>query len=338
MAELLATLIRRRDPVDRETWRSFLDRLAARRLRPGEAAAVLASLSTSMPDDTTLGTFLSCVQERGTPSPRVPGVVNIVGTGGGRPTFNVSTAAALVAAAIGVRVVKTGSRAYTSRLGSFDLLDRLRVTRTRSHAETTDHLDRHGIAFAGEYVYPAAIAELAREVAPLGLRTVGGFVNVIGPFLADVPATAQLTGVGSTAALPALRHLAGRAHGTRIWLCHNVIVADELVSFADNTVCPNDADDFVVPGDRHGGHLADLRPADHDVADRFVAVLTGRAPAAAVRTVCLNAAALAVLGGVHDDLATARGDAEQAVHDGAVAALLARLRAVPVDSLRPAHA
>jgi len=332
--ELLATLLRRVDPVDQQMWHSFLDRLTAGRLRTGEAAAVLASLSTTLPDNTTLGAFLSCLDERrGTAPRRLAGVVNIVGTGGGPPTFNVSTAAALVAAAMGVRVVKTGSRAYTSRHGSFDLLDRLRVARTRSHAETADHLARYGIAFAGEYVYPPAIAELARAVAPLGLRTVGGFVNVIGPFLADVPATAQLTGVGTRAALPALRYLASRARDRRVWLCHNEIGADELVSFADNTVRPNDQDaDFVVPGDHRGG-LGELRPAGGDVVDRFLSVLTGEVPDAAVRTVCLNAAALGVLSGDYDDLATARDDAEEAVRTGAAAGLLARLRAVRPSGL-----
>ncbi len=339
MTELLATLVRRGDPVDRETWRSFLDRLTAGRLRPGEAAAVLASLSTALPDHATLDSFLGCLDERrGAPADGLAGVVNIVGTGGGRPTFNVSTAAALVAAAAGVRVVKTGSRAYTSRHGSFDLLDRLGVARTRSHAETTGLLVRYGIAFAGQYVYPPAIAELAREVAPLGLRTVGGFVNTIGPFLADVPVAAQLTGVAAPAALPALRFLAARRHDRRVWLCHNEAGADELVSFADNTVCPNEAGaDFVVPGDGRGEGLAGLRPAEGDLVEWFLAVLGGRAPEVAVRTVCLNAAALGVLSGTHADWDTARGHAEEAVRTGAAVRLLERLRAAPARRLRAAH-
>lgn len=340
MADLLATLVRRDEPVDRAVWRSFLDRVAAQRLRPGEAAAVLASLSTALPDTATLDAFVSCLDERGTTAPLLPGVVNVVGTGGGPPTFNVSTAAALVAAATGVPVVKTGSRAYTSRVGSFDLLDRLGVARTGSHAETADHLDRHGIAFAGEYVYPAAIAELAHAIAPLSLRAVGGIVNLVGPFLADTAASAQLTGVSTRAALPALRHLAHRARDRRVWLCHNDSGADELLSFADNTVCPDgddDAADFVVPADRDGGRLADLRPAGGDLVEEFLAVLSGQAPVAAVRTVCLNAAALGVLGGRYPDLTTARTDAERAVRTGAAAELLARLRTPRRSGLRAAH-
>jgi anthranilate phosphoribosyltransferase len=337
VADLLTTLLRREEPVDERRWRSFLDRLDARRLRQGEAAAVLASLSTALPADATLGALLSCLDERRDPAPpRLPGVVNIVGTGGGPPTFNVSTAAALVAAAMGVRVVKTGSRAYTSRHGSFDLLDRLGVARTGSHDETADHLARHGIAFAGEYVYPAAIGALAREVAPLTLRTVGGVVNVLGPFLAAVPVTGQLTGVGRRAALPTLRYLANRVPGNRVWLCHNDLGADELVSCADNTVHIGNDTDFVVPGDQLGAP-ADLAPADGDLVDRFLAVLAGQAPPAAVRTVCLNAAALAVLSGDFADLAAARDHAEQTVRTGVATELLARLRAARPSSLRPAH-
>ncbi|GAB1510089.1 hypothetical protein [Actinophytocola sp. KF-1] len=336
MADLLATLVRRDEPVGRAAWRSFLDRVTARRLRPGEAAAVLASLSTALPDTATLGAFAGCLVERRVATSRLPGVVNVVGTGGGPPTFNVSTAAAFVAAAMGVPVVKTGSRAYTSRTGSFDLLDRLGVARTGSHAETADHLGRHGIAFAGEYVYPAAVAELAHAIAPLSLRAVGGIVNLVGPFLADTAASAQLTGVSAPAALPALRHLATEARDRRVWLCHNDLGADELLSFTDNTVCPNDGPGFTVAGN-DDGQLADLRPADGDVVDRFLAVLSGRAPAVAVRTVCLNAAALGVLGGRYPDLVAARGDAEAAVRTGAAADLLARLRAPRRSGLRAAH-
>jgi anthranilate phosphoribosyltransferase len=126
-----------------------------------------------------------------------------------------------------------------------------------------------------------------------------------------------------------------------VWLCHNRIGADELVSLVDNTVCPNNRDgDFVVPGDVHhdGESLADLRPADGDPVDGFLAVLSGQAPDAAVRTVCLNAAALGVLSGVYEDWDTARDDAEHTVRSGAAVHLLERLRAAPALRLRAAHA
>ncbi|WP_210589307.1 anthranilate phosphoribosyltransferase [Streptomyces sp. GESEQ-35] len=197
MHEAVVSLIGRDRPVELPVWRSFWDQLHAGGLRRGEATALLASLSTRMPDRVTLQAFLDSLAERrpARPADVFAGAVNIVGTGGGPRTFNVSTAAAFVAAAMGVRVVKTGSRAYTSSCGSLDLLERLGIAPTTSYEQTRDTLERCGVAFAGYFVYPAEIALLARAVAPLDLRRLGSFINTLGPFLADMPVRAQVTGV-----------------------------------------------------------------------------------------------------------------------------------------------
>ncbi|SDI36463.1 anthranilate phosphoribosyltransferase [Actinokineospora alba] len=333
MSDLLVELTRREHPVDMATWRSFLDRLRARRLTRGEAAAVLTSLTTAMPDDLSLTALFDALAERRTADDEFPGAVNIVGTGGGPRTFNVSTAAAIVAAAMGVRVLKTGSRAYTSRVGSFDLLDRLGIGLADSAEQAADALDRFGVAFAGYFVYPPEIAMLAREVLPLDVRVVGRFINTVGPFLAQVSVPAQFTGVSRRADLTALRALAVRTPRRRTWLCANEIGADEALSFADNVIHRCDRGDVTEIGPAtlplHAGDLRDLAPpADLGaVADHFRGVLAGDAPPAAVQTVCLNAATLAVLSGAHATWNTAFDAAETAVRDGAATDLLARLSA-----------
>jgi anthranilate phosphoribosyltransferase len=120
MSELLDALINRKSPVDLDMCRAFWNRLDRRQLHRGEAAAVLACLSTRMPSAHTVEILVQSLNERrGEPSHRFADAVNIVGTGGGPRTFNISTAAAFAAAAIGVPVVKTGSRGYASRAGSF---------------------------------------------------------------------------------------------------------------------------------------------------------------------------------------------------------------------------
>ncbi|HJP78503.1 MAG TPA: hypothetical protein VJ914_29780, partial [Pseudonocardiaceae bacterium] len=275
MDALLKLLVGRSDPVGREAWHEFFNRLLARKLRRGEAAAVLTSLSTLLPDNDTLGNLLDCLDER-RPSPEVAfaGAVNIVGTGGGPKTFNLSTAAALVAAAMGVRVVKTGSRGYTSRYGSVDMLDRLGIRLTAAYSETAESLDRFGVAFAGPFVYPSEIALLAKEILPLDLRVIGRFVNSIGPFLAAMPVSAQLSGVSNPALLPALRFLAARAD-RRVWLCHNDLGVDELVGFADNVIETADGGIALAAGacTGAGGSLADLAGTDDDPVRQFRDVL-----------------------------------------------------------------
>ncbi|MEU3573195.1 hypothetical protein AB0E96_32930 [Kitasatospora sp. NPDC036755] len=321
-------------PVALEAWRSWWDQLEHRTLGPADsdraqAAALLAALTTRLPDPDTLTALVTTLTERAPhPGPAHPHSVNIVGTGGGPATFNLSTAAALTAAAMGIPVVKTGSRAYTSAAGSVDLLERLGITLTSSHTATADHLARHGIAFAGPHVYPPALTRLARTLYPLTLKPFGALLNTLGPLLATVPVTAQLTGVSTPAALAALRPLA--AHDTRrtVWLAHNTAGADELLPFADNTLhTPTGALHLpagtIAPAT---GTLADLAPHPEDLTGHFLNALAGRAGDTATHTIALNAAALALACGRHTHWATAHTAALDALADGAPRALAERLR------------
>jgi len=326
-----------RKPVSEAVWQCFWDRLRDGGLVPGEAAAVLASLSTLLPEDRTLHSLLSSLRSRrSSPAERAAsgdmfgGAVNIVGTGGGPTTFNISTAAALVAAAMGVRVVKTGSRAYSGLCGSIDLLHHLGLPLSGSHDETAAMLDRFGISFAGGYVYPIELRLLSRAILPLPMKVLGRFFNTIGPFLADVPVAGQFTGVADAKLLPWFQGLAAQFPDRRVWLCTNRIGADELISFIGNRLvgtglpkCAGAAHYMPAIGQ---GSLEDLQPA----ATTQATVAPHRAksprsgPRTAIDTVCLNAAALALLGGLSSTWAEAlraansvlvRGDAVRLVHD-----------------------
>jgi anthranilate phosphoribosyltransferase len=338
MRELLDALINRRRPVDLDMCRAFWDRLGNSELHLGEAAALLACLSTDMPSAHTVEILVRSLDERRPqPSHRFPGAVNIVGTGGGPRTFNISTAAAFVAAAMGVPVVKTGSRGYTSQTGSFDLLDCLGIPLTTSYQQTGELLDRYNIACAGYFVYPAELAALARAVAPLQMRTLGRFVNTVGPFLAAMPVSAQVTGVSEHCHLATLRHLASRQAPKRIWLCTNDLGADELISIADNLV-HDVGGQFQIRPDTvglGGGALPDLLAARPDTTvEYFLEVLGGKGPPAAVATVCLNAAALAVAGRAVEDWASAVTMAREAVGSGAAVDLVHRIRRDQTATLR----
>jgi anthranilate phosphoribosyltransferase len=335
MHEALTGLLARRPVADQATWRSLWDQLGDGTLPREQAVALLASLATRLPDPETLRALVGSLRER-RPAPASAsgtwsGTVNVVGTGGGPATFNISTASAFVAAAAGVRVVKTGSRAYTSSLGSVDLLERLGVRQTSSRQETEEMLDRHGIAFAGPFVYPAELARLARTVAPLSMKPFGRFLNAVGPFLAGLPVAAQVTGVSHIMPLEDLRALAGSLTGRTVWLCANDRGADELLGFADNVVHVNDGRVLrlrpgqVVAAD---GDMEALRPVPREqAAEHFLAVLGGRAHPVATRTVCLNAAALSVAAGHHTGFAGALAACEAAVSGGAAVDLAERIRA-----------
>lgn len=323
--------------VDRATWRSLWDQLGSDGLGAGEAVALLASLSTRLPGHQTLAALLASLDERRPVAhTQFPGAVNIVGTGGGPPTFNVSTAAAFTAAALGVPVVKTGSRAYTSRVGSVDLLERLGVRLTASYERTAEALERDGIAFAGYFVYPRELTLLARSIVPASMKPFGRFMNAIGPFLPALPVTAQVTGVSDHAMLPDLRALAATVTDRAVWLCTNDAGADELLGCADGDVHANDGTSSRVDVAALGlgaGSLEDLRPCEPDeVVDHFLAVVSGEGGEAATQAVCLNAAAMAVAGGHRDGWPEALAAAGEAVRSGAVRALVERVRAASASA------
>ncbi len=231
---------------------------------------------------------------------------------------------------MGVPVVKTGSRGYASQTGSFDLLDRLGIPLTTSYQQTGELLDRYNIACAGYFVYPAELAALARAVAPLQMRTIGRFINTVGPFLAAIPVSAQVTGVSEYTHLGTLRHLAAQQAPKRVWLCTNDLGADELISVADNLVHDVGAGQFRIrPGTvgLGGGTLPDLLAAPDDATvEYFLDVLGGKGPPTAVATVCLNAAALAVATGAVEDWASAVSMAREVVDGGAAVDLVHRIR------------
>ncbi|AUH44553.1 hypothetical protein [Streptomyces sp. CMB-StM0423] len=153
-------------PVDGASWHDLWERAARKALRPGEAVGVVASLSTRLPDADSVVALLDSLDARRDPLPAPwPGTVNPVGTGGGPATFDIPTAAALLAAAMGIRVVKTGS---TGRSGSLDALADLRPAGPGEPAET--HLPAllrgEGPAAARETVcLNAAVAAVAALAA-----------------------------------------------------------------------------------------------------------------------------------------------------------------------------
>lgn len=127
-----------------------------------------------------------------------PAMVDTCGTGGGRPSFNLSTAAAIVAASAGAKVAKHGNRAVTSRCGSADVLEALGVVLV-SDPEVLQHvLDSVGIVFLFAPHHHPAMRHVGAARKALGVRTV---FNQLGPLANPAGANRQLIGVYDPALL-----------------------------------------------------------------------------------------------------------------------------------------
>jgi anthranilate phosphoribosyltransferase len=333
-SEALEALVTQSYPISEAVWDDFWERLGSRELHPGEALAVVTSLTTRIPDGASVSALLRSLRERN-PKPDAPTrpTVNIVGTGGGPSTFNLSTASAFVGAACGARVIKTGSRAYASRTGSIDLLDRLGIKLTSSYEQTDEMLDRFGIACAGPFVYPKELRLIARGILPFGMKTVGRFFNVIGPFLAAIPITTQITGVSDHSVLPTFRQLVDEDRSRRFWITSNALGVDEMLSIEPSQVYDSErGEEFTLEPSELG---LEARPFDDllpvtdldSTVDHFLALIGGDGPPGAIESIRLNAAALAINGEVAADWPEALGLAAQTMEAGEPAKLIERLRA-----------
>ena len=153
-------------------------------------------------------------------------VFDTCGTGGdGAHTFNVSTVAALVLAACGVRVAKHGNRSASSRCGSADLFEALGVNVAAPPPVVERCLEEAGIAFLFAQVFHPSMRHAAATRKELGVRTA---FNLLGPLTNPAGAARQLVGVPR----PELTELVARSlvllGAERAWVVHGADGLDEI--------------------------------------------------------------------------------------------------------------
>jgi anthranilate phosphoribosyltransferase len=169
----------------------------------------------------TPGEIAACaraLRRAGKPFEHPYDVVDTCGTGGdGAHTFNISTAAAIVAAGAGLKVAKHGGRAVSSRSGSSEVLAALGVNVEATPDQSRRALDTAGVCF----LFAPAYHEAMRWVAPvrreLGFRTV---FNLLGPLANPAGARRQVMGVYDVRLLDPLAKVLGALGAVRAWVVH----------------------------------------------------------------------------------------------------------------------
>ena len=191
-----------------------LDKLASGAdISAQEAAEVLAQIMTGEVSHAQIAGFLIALRTKGetveeiaglartmralaTPvSVAREGLVDTAGTGGGRSTFNVSTTAALIAAATGCAVAKHGNRSATSRSGSADLLEALGARIDLSPDAVARCIEEVGFGFMFAPTHHQATRFVVPVRRDLAVRTI---FNFLGPLTNPAGARRQLVGVGDS--------------------------------------------------------------------------------------------------------------------------------------------
>jgi len=159
--------------------------------------------------------------------------LDVVGTGGDRAgTVNVSTMAAIVAAAAGARVVKHGNRAASSRSGSADTLEALGVALTPRPERVVEIAEQVGITFCMAQAFHPALRHAAPVRRELGIRT---FFNALGPLTNPAGPDASLVGVADRR-MAALMADVFAARGVAALVVHGDDGLDELTTTTTSTV------------------------------------------------------------------------------------------------------
>jgi len=184
--------------------------VSGRSLTAEEAASVMAEIMEGKATPAQLGAFVTALRIKGETADEITGlarvmlakavrvtiaepVLDVVGTGGDNSnTFNISTAAAFVAAGAGLKVAKHGNRAMSSRCGSADVLEALGVRIDLNAEQVQRCLQEVGTGFMFAPIFHPAMKYASAPRREIGIRTI---FNILGPLTNPAGAKAELLGV-----------------------------------------------------------------------------------------------------------------------------------------------
>ena len=313
--------------------------LDGRDLDRDEARHVMGSIMDGEATPAQIGGFLVALRLKGETAEEIAGcaeamrehvlavkpqrgdLVDTAGTGGdGARTFNISTAAALVAAAAGAGVAKHGNRAVSSASGSADVLEALGFSLELEPERIERSIDELGFGFLFAPTHHPAMRHAAPVRRELAARTV---FNVLGPLTNPAGARAQVVGVYAPELVPTIADVLLSLGATRAFVVHGAGGVDELSPAGPNLVCEV-ADGEVrrreidplelgvprcAPEELGGGEPEDNARTIREI---FAGADGGRRDA-----VLLNAAGAIAAAGHAKDLEEGLGIAREAIDSGA---------------------
>jgi anthranilate phosphoribosyltransferase len=322
-----------REPLDAAAAEAAFGEVMAGRATPVQIAALLAALRARGESAAVIAGGVRALRRAMIPVPvtEADTLVDTCGTGGGGlTTFNISTAAAFVAAGAGVRIAKHGNRSFSSRSGSADILEALGVRIELSPDGMGYVLAQAGIVFMFAPLLHPAMRHVAPVRRELRMPTI---MNLLGPLTNPAGARRQVVGLADPALLELVADALRELGHLRALVVHGEPGLDELSPVGTTRILELRAGEVMADTIDLRQHLAgQLDPAGlagGDPADNarlVLAVLRGTAPAVARAAVVVNAAAAIYLGDRADSLIGGIEVAEQVIDSGAALAALDRLR------------
>ena len=237
IADAIKLLVDKRDLTYQQAYDTIREIMEGRTTQV-QTAAFLAALSTKSTRAETIEEISGCaaaMRSMATPMPYPAPVLEIVGTGGdGAGTFNISTTAAFVTAAGGVKVAKHGNRAASSASGTADVQEALGANISQSPEQCARMLDEVGMCFLFAQRYHAAMRHVGPIRKELGIRTV---FNILGPITSPADPAYMVMGVYDGALVEPLAQVLMERGVRRGMVVFGEAVLDELSTCCDTRVC-----------------------------------------------------------------------------------------------------
>lgn len=328
LREILLKLCRREDLTRDESREAFTHIMSgqATEAQIGGLLVGLASKGTTVEELVGAATVM---REKVIPVVSEPAsavVLDTCGTGGDvRGTFNISTAAAIILAAAGVRVVKHGNRSASSKSGSADVLEKLGVKLEVDSATLHNCLKESNICFAFARSHHPAMKFVAPARTALGIPTI---FNLLGPLTNPGRAKHQLLGVFAPELTDRLAAVLRELGSERAWVVHAEDGLDELSTLGKTRISEL----------RHGhittwtfdpkavglsyARLSDLQVGSVDEAASALRQVLSGEPGPKREIAILNAAAALVIAGSCRDIAHGLIEAAEAIDTGRASSTL----------------
>lgn len=254
------------------------------------------------------------------------GIVDTCGTGGdGLGTYNISTAAAIVAAAAGAPVAKHGNRSVSSKSGSADVLMSLGAELEISQAANEQSLIDNNFAFLFAPAHHKAMRHVAPARGSLQLRTI---FNLLGPLANPAQAKRQILGVFDRKWLRPMAEVLQKLGSEHVWVVHGSDGLDEVTTTGPTYVAElkdGKITEFEVTPQSVGlevSDIEDLKGGDADVNAQAIRDLLAGKPSAYRDIVLINAGAALVVAGKAETLKEGVDLAASTINSGKAAAAL----------------
>ena len=332
---VLEKLLHREDLAYDEA-RALMESIVSGAVSEPQIAALLIALRAKGETVDEIAGFVSVLRDKAIRvTPARDGLVDTCGTGGdGTHTFNISTAAAIVAAGAGVAIAKHGNRALSSKCGSSDVLEALGVP-TVAPERVAAVIDRTGIGFMFAPAHHPALKHAATVRRELGVRTV---FNLLGPMANPAFVKRQLVGVFDPALTETVARVLASLGSEKVYVVHGSDGSDEVTVAGETRVTVLDGghvETFSFAPESVGIERANARALTGGTPDEnaktIVAILDG-AQGAKRDAVVLNAGFVIAVAGLAASIADGVTAAAAAIDDGRAKDVLERLRTTTRES------